>query len=312
MIYKDTFHMTNQPEYHEHFWYLMSGITTSEGFLEAGQHNGGYVLPAVSESNFIKELKEKSLVRRLATVAYSRGNTPTIRAQDSQDIAVWVKENQPIPIYDGINDFTDIPVECRKLAVVLKMSNEYLHDNRRSFEHYLTGRLVKNFAGAEEKAFISGTGEEEPIGITADEGGADIGVETSAMTFDDVLELFYSVDKDYRANGTWLMNDSTALVLRRLKDDSGMPLWNHSNDTILGRPVVISNYMPDIDTDSKPIAFGDFSYYWLVDRDRTEVRTLMERFAEIGQIGYLAAEYLDGKLIRSEAVKVLKITEDAE
>lgn len=67
-----------------------------------------------------------------------------------------------------------------------------------------------------------------------------------------------SVFKPYRANGAWLMNDETALKLKTLKDQNGQYLWNQNSDTILGKPVHISEYMP---SEGKPIAFGDFSYY---------------------------------------------------
>lgn len=67
--------------------------------------------------------------------------------------------------------------------------------------------------------------------------------------------------------------------------------------------------MPGIDSGNKPIAFGDFSYYWIVNRSPVSIRTLRETFALIGHIGYLAFEFLDGKLTRPEAIKVLKISE---
>lgn len=105
------------------------------------------------------------------------------------------------------------------------------------------------------------------------------------------------------------MNDKTALFLRTLKDDNGNYLWNTANDTILGRPVQISNAMPDVEDGKKPIAFGDFSYYWIIDRDPISMCVLRELFFVHQQTGYLAAEYLDGRLIRSDAIKVLQIEE---
>ena len=70
--------------------------------------------------------------------------------------------------------------------------------------------------------------------------------------------------------------------------------------------------MTDIEIGSKPIAFGDFSYYWIIGRKPVSVRTLTEKFTLYNQIGYLAIEFLDGKLIRSEAVKVVEVTNSAE
>ena len=151
-----------------------------------------------------------------------------------------------------------------------------------------------------------------PTGILNSTGGAEVGVTTSELTFDDVIGLYFSLDPDYRERGAWIMNDTTALALRTMKDNSGNYLWNAANDTILSRPVYICNAMPDIDAGEKPIAFGDFSYYWIVDRESACVRCLRERFAVYQQTGYLATEFLDAKLIRPDAVKVLQIAADEE
>ena len=103
------------------------------------------------------------------------------------------------------------------------------------------------------------------------------------------------------------MNDETAFTLRRVKDADGNYIWNHNNDTILGKEVLISEYMPNATAGASPVAFGDFSYYTIVDRDHTSVKTLREKFAMNSQIGYLGVEFFDGKLVRPEAVKLLKI-----
>ncbi len=100
------------------------------------------------------------------------------------------------------------------------------------------------------------------------------------------------------------MNDETAQTLRTLKDKDGNYIWNHANDTIMSRPVYICNAMPNA---GKVIAFGDFSYYWIMNRMPISVRVLTERYVLNNQVGYLAHEYLDAKLIRSEAVKVLQL-----
>lgn len=76
-------------------------------------------------------------------------------------------------------------------------------------------------------------------------------------------------------------------------------------DTILGRPVVVSRYMPEIEAGKKTIAFGDFSYYWIADRQGRSFRRLDELFAVNGQVGFRGSERVDGKLILPEAIKVL-------
>ena len=74
--------------------------------------------------------------------------------------------------------------------------------------------------------------------------------------------------------------------------------------------MVISNDMPDEEEGETPIVFGDFSYYWIIDRSPVSVQTLKEKFVTLDQIGYLAMEFLDGRLIRRDAVQgmVINIT----
>ena len=103
------------------------------------------------------------------------------------------------------------------------------------------------------------------------------------------------------------MNDDTALAFRKLKDADGNYIWNHNTDTIFGKPVYVSEFMPNIESGKKPIVFGDFSYYWIVNRSGILVRTLSERFALKQQTGYMACEYLDARLLRSEAIKVIQM-----
>ena len=209
---------------------------------------------------------------------------------------------------ESINDFTEKSLGSHKLTVFVKTDEDFIHDATFDFEAYLTNRLAKNFGRAEEKAFITGTGKNMPTGILADKDGADIGVTTKAITYDDVVKLFFSVKPEYRKHGVWMMNDETAQFLRTLKDDGGNYIWNHINDTIMGKRVIISEFMPSIGNGNKPIAFGNFSYYWVVNRRPVSVRCLREMFVLQDQVGHLAFEFLDGKLVRTEAIKVLQMT----
>lgn len=67
------------------------------------------------------------------------------------------------------------------------------------------------------------------------------------------------------------------------------------------------NYMSVISSGNKAIAFGNFSFFWIVDRQSLAVKVLKEKYILEGQIGYAAYERLDAKLILPGAVKVLQL-----
>ena len=305
----DFFCPTNQPEYSKHFLNYIRGVDDADKYLSAGQtYHGGFVLPQADGTKFSEALKKMSLFRNIGTYIYAPNGASKIIAKHSDASASWIPDGGEIPAYDGLLDFTEFSVLDHKLATVLKLDDSFLHDYPYIFSSYFIGRMADCFGKAENDGFINGTGVDMPTGILS-ENGAEIGVATTGITFDDVIRLYFSVDKKYREKSSWLMNDETALTLRLLKDENGNYLWNHSNDTILGKPVYINSSMPSAVSGAKPIAFGDFSFYWIVERDAVSFRILKEKFFETGQIGYMGYEILDGKLIRSEAVKVLSVTD---
>lgn len=296
-------------DYKNHFWNALRGRAHSEAVFEAGRDclTGSYTLPTASEDSYDKAIRKEGLFRNIATVVKAYGGSSRIFGKDCSDLAAWMPEGGEIPLADGMEDFTRYTVDSYKLAAFVKLDNEFIHDASFDFEGYLTGRMAKCFARAEDSGFLTGDGVDKPTGILDAENGAETGVTASALTYDDVVRLYFSVKPEYRKSGVWLMNDETALALRTMKDKDGNYLWSHGSDTILGKRVEISEYMPGAESGKMPVLFGDFSYYWIILRSPVSVRTLKEKFVTFDQTGYLAFEFLDGKLIRREAVKGIKI-----
>ena len=113
---------------------------------------------------------------------------------------------------------------AHKLAIITALETDFISDLGFDLEQYLVGQFSKRFGRAEENAFVNGNGVEQPHGVLTD---AETGVMASGnIGFDDVLALYFSVDKQYRSGGAWLMNDETALKLKTLKDQNGQYLWN--------------------------------------------------------------------------------------
>lgn len=313
MSYAESNMYTNQSDYTRYFWDVMRGNKHCINQIESGRNSqtDSYALPSSTNDKFRKIFEAQSLFRQISTVFNAFQAGYHITAKDCQDLAQFVSEGVSIPIYDDMQDFNIVDVESWKLAILVKFDIDFITDATFDIEKFLMKRFAKNFGRAETNAFINGTGNEMPTGILHDSEGADVALSTSTITYDDVISLYFSVNPEYRTNATWLMNDETAMDLRKLKDSDGNYLWNSTDDTILGKKVICSEFMPDAEADKKPIAFGDFSYYWVINRSPISMRTLTEKFALLSQIGYLAFEFIDGKLIRPEAIKVIHIETEA-
>lgn len=300
----------NSMEYEKKFWNAMRGKNSAYDGLEQGRHPmiSSYTLPKTNSKKLAEDIKRENIFRTIATNLTAIGSDFTIQTCDAKDIAVWLGGDSLNTYYDGIDEFHRIPVKVHRLGSIVRIHEDFLADMTFDIEDYLTSAFGKRIGHTEEDAFINGTGVDMPTGILAENGGADIGVTTATLTYDEVIRLYFSVGREYRKDGVWLMNDETALTLRTMKDDHGNYLWNQHDDTILGKKVYISNYMPGAEDGKKPIAFCDFSYYWIIQRFPFSVRAMKELYAAHQQVGYLGYEHLDAKLIRPEAIKVMQMT----
>ena len=294
--------------YNHAFWNAMRGKKGAYNDMNEGKESDGYIVPTEFNEKYQKALEKENLFRRLATVVNTTSKDGTIHAVASTGVAEWVNESVAFP--ESADTFRQFPVSSYKLASLSKIKEHFVNDNDFNLEGYLENEFARRFGRSEESAFINGDGINEPTGILNATRGGEIGVTaegSTVLTYDEVINLYFSLKPEHRRNAVWLMNDETAFKLRTLKDDHGNYLWNQADNTILGKPVEYSNYMPNMVSGEIPIAFGDFSYYNIGDRGTRSFAELKELFAGNGLIGFVAKERVDGKLVLPEAVKILKI-----
>lgn len=306
-------------EYKNAFWNAMrtragEGLDTSvRNALQIGTDSeGGYLVPDEFERTLVEALKEENIFRRLANVITTASGDRKIPVVASKGTASWIDEEGAIPESD--DSFGQVSIGAYKLGTMIKVSEELLNDSVFRLEPYISTEFARRIGNKEEEAFFTGDGSGKPTGILAATGGAQLGVTTAgstAITLDEVLDLFYSLKAPYRNKSVFIMNDSTVKAIRKLKDGQGQYLWQPSiqagtPDTILNRPLYTSSYVPAIAAGAKTIALGDFSYYWVADRQGRVFKRLNELFAVTGQVGFVATQRVDGKLILPEAIKVLQ------
>ena len=132
------------------------------------------------------------------------------------------------------------------------------------------------------------------------------------LSFEGKPLLYYSLKAPYRSRAAFLCNEALVLQMMTLKDGNGNYIWRPSldiakPDTILGRPIYTSTYMPVPAKGEKVLCFGDYNYYWVADRSNRTFRRLNELYAVTDQVGFLTTQRVDGKLILPETVKYLKM-----
>ena len=302
-------------DYRKNFWNVMRSKVPMPAVTNALQvgtdSEGGYLVPDEYERTLVEALEEENIFRQMAKVIKTSSGDRKIPVVASKGTASWIDEEGAIPESDDV--FGQVSIGAYKLGTMIKVSEELLNDSVFDLQSYISREFARRIGAKEEEAFFTGDGKGKPLGVLAATGGAETGVtaaSATAVTADELMDLYYSLKSPYRKKSVWVLNDSTIKAIRKLKDNNGQYLWQPSltagtPDMILGRPIKTSAYMPAMAAGAKTIAFGDFSYYWIADRQGRSFKRLNELFAATGQVGFLATQRVDGKLILAEAVKVL-------
>ncbi len=303
-------------EYRKSFWNVMRSKMPSPEVMNALQvgtdSEGGYLVPDEFERTLVEALEEQNIFRTLAHVIQTSSGDRKIPVVASKGSASWVDEEGAIPESD--DSFGQVSIGAYKLGTMIKVSEELLNDSVFDLEAYISREFARRIGNKEEEAFFTGDGTGKPLGVLAETGGAEVGVTAAAaaaFTADEIFDLFYSLKAPYRRSAVFVMNDASVKALRKLKDNNGQYLWQPSltagaPDTLLNRPVYTSAFMPALAAGAKSILFGDLSYYWVADRQGRSFRRLGELYAPTGQVGFLATQRVDGRLILPEAVKVMQ------
>ena len=303
-------------DYRRNFWNAMRSKAPMPAVTNALQigtdSEGGYLVPDEYERTLVEALEEENIFRQMAKVIKTSSGDRKIPVVASKGTASWIDEEGAFPESD--DSFGQVSIGAYKLGTLIKVSEELLNDSVFDLQSYISREFARRIGAKEEEAFFTGDGKGKPLGVLAATGGAETGVtaaSATAVTADELMDLYYSLKSPYRKKSVWVLNDSTIKAIRKLKDNNGQYLWQPSltagtPDMILGRPIKTSAYMPAMAAGAKTIAFGDFSYYWIADRQGRSFKRLNELFAATGQVGFLASQRVDGKMILAEAVKVLE------
>jgi HK97 family phage major capsid protein len=191
---------------------------------------------------------------------------------------------------------------------------ELLQDSSINLPIYLGGALGTRIGRKQNNDFTVGAGTTLPFGVQVQASLGKTAAATNAITWDEVIDLYHAVDPAYRnkPNSGFMMADSTAQFLRKLKDSQNRYLWEMSlqvgqPDRAFGQPVFINNDQDSaFSTNKRLVLYGDFSQYTIRDAGRVQIYRADELRILNGQVVFLAIQRSDGNLVQTSAVKYLR------
>jgi len=281
--------------------------------------DGGFLIPASFESGIIMKAFNLAALRPVCQVGKTSRDVVKLGAL-SQPTVAWGRRNIAVTAQDLTTGGASITIFDLKALTLIH--NNTLDDTDANIIQEMTDGFSKAIAAAEDTAFAVGVGDDSPKGIVADSavqaiyaasGVAAALTDSTHNGIDALISCMYKPKSLYRMNGKWAFNSTTEAVIRKCKDSDGQYLWQPTvaagvPNTLLGKPIVNPESMPDIGAGTFPIVFGDFSAgYKIRDRAGMTVQRLVERYAEYDQTGFIIKKRVGGQVVLAEAFACVKI-----
>lgn len=170
-----------------------------------------------------------------------------------------------------------------------------------AIKRFIEGQLLNGYVSTGASAGVTGLSTLSHS-ITA--------AATSAITADEVVRLHDAIKDDFQANAIWIMSPATRTALRTLKSSTGYYLLNDDisspfGTTLLGKPVYVSDNMPDMAAGKTAIYYGDMRGLATKFSEDINIEVLREKYATMHAVGVVGWLEFDAKV--EDAQKIAKL-----
>jgi HK97 family phage major capsid protein len=286
--------------------------------------DGGYLVPAETETEIGRRLAALSPIRAIATVRQVSSAVLKKPFSVNGPAVGWAAETAARPQTDG-PVLAELQFPTMELYAMPAATASLLDDAVVDLDQWISAEVEAAFAEQEGAAFVNGDGVAKPKGFLSYASVAEAnwawgkigyrltgvaGALPAADASDVLIDTVYALKAGYRQNAHWVMNRRTQADIRKLKDKDGNYLWQPpaaagQQATLLGFSLVEAEDMPDGGADATPIAFGDFGRGYLVV-DRTGVRVLRDPYTSKPYVLFYTTKRVGGGVQDFDAIKLLK------
>ena len=262
---------------------------------------GGFTVATEFSRNLIEAMKATGSVRSVAssiqTATGAQMLFPTTDATAEEGEIVG--QNASVTLLE--TTFGQASMDVYKYSSKsIALPFELLQDSMFDIEAYIQNLLRLRLGRIQDRHHVLGTGTAQPRGVVTAALSGKVGTtgQTTTVIYDDLVDLEHSVDPVYRAACRYMLNDASLRTIRKIKDGQGRPIFvpgyetgnpGGAPDRLLGREIVVNQYMPVMAANAKSILFGDFGKYLVRDvMDVTIFRMVDSAYTLKGQVGFVA------------------------
>lgn len=287
--------------------YIRSSPETRAADVNLTMADNGAIIPKTIAAQIIKQVRDISPIYERAT-RYNTNGTLSIPVYDEGTSSVtvaWHEEFNDLTSASG--KFKTIDLTGYLAGALTKVSRTLLNSQDFDLVSFVVADMAEKIAEFIEAEIISGSKVGGLSGVTLGVTAA----AAAAVSSDELIDLQDSIKDVFQKDAMWLMSPKTRTAIRKLKDNEGRYLLQNDltspfGASLLGKPVYVSDSMPDMAAGKVAIYYGDFSALAVKSVEEPAVQVLQEKYATQHAIGIVAWVEFDCKV--QDTQKLAKLT----
>lgn len=269
---------------------------------------GGALIPTTIVDYIIRKVYDISPILERSQKFNVKGKLEVpFYPSDSNNINV-AYQNEFSPLASSSGSFDTVELSGFLAGCLTKISRSLINNVQFDIVGFVVDEMAYAIKRFIEREMLIGTNA-KVTGLSTLTNGITAAA-ANAITAEEIIRLHDSVKDDFQQNAIWIMSPATRTALRMLKSNTGYFLLNDDVSTpfgtsILGKPVYVSDNMPNIATGNTVIYYGDMRGLATKFNEEINIEVLRERYADEHAYGVVGWFEFDSKVINEQQIAKL-------
>lgn len=278
--------------------------------LTPASNSGGVLIPTTIANRIIKQVYDMCPILEKSTKYNVKGKLEIPYYDEStQSITVaWATEFQELE--SNVGKFTNITLEGYLAGALSLISRSLINNAQFDVVAFVVDRMAYDISRFIENALLNGSAS-----VTGLSTVSNIVTTTGAtIEADDLISCQGKVKDVFQGNAIWIMNEDTRTAIRKLKSETGSYLMTEVYDLsspfknmLLGKPVYVSDNMPEVGAGKIAVYYGDMSGLATKFSEDINIEVLREKYATQHAIGVVGWLEFDSKIEDPQKISAVQI-----
>ena len=274
---------------------------------------GNALIPTTVLNKIVKKVYEICPILERSSKYNVKGNLAIpYYGEDSTNLVQVAYQDEFVELTSNVGTFTSINLTGYLAGALTLVSRSLLNSQNFNLTQFIVDHMAYAIKRFIEGELLNGTDDyvEGLTGVTLTQT-ADA---TNAITADEIVKLHDMVIDDFQSNAIWIMSRQTRTALRLLTDEMGRYMLQDDislpfGTSLLGKPVYVSDNMPEIGAGNTVIYYGDMSGLATKWVEEMNIEVLREKYATMHAIGVVGWLEFDSKVENAQKIAKLVMAE---